>query len=35
MTHAPGGSPSYRVRVASGRPFVEGVDITRVMLQVS
>jgi hypothetical protein len=36
MTHAPGGSPSYRVRVAK-RPaqFVEGVDITRVMLQVS
>jgi hypothetical protein len=36
MTHAPGGSPSYRVRVAK-RPaqVVDGADITRVMLQVS
>ena len=36
MTNAPGGSPSYRVRVAK-RPVqvVEGADIIRVLLQVS
>ena len=35
MTHAPGGSPSYRVRVAGRQArFVNGADITRVLLQV-